>query len=101
MKRKYVMVNAIKCPKCQDVIYSRAHHDFHSCTCQSITVDGGFEYVHYSWDPQMKRPKIFKKRIYATKQELYNDWNLMKDNFGLIKDGKHAKLKRAHTGRKI
>ena len=34
-------VFGIKCKKCGDFIYSRAVHDFHSCTCEACSIDGG------------------------------------------------------------
>jgi hypothetical protein len=36
---------AIFCKHCKNIIYSRAHHDYHSCDCERCSVDGGFEYT--------------------------------------------------------
>jgi len=35
----------IQCKKCGDVIKSDYRHDFKSCKCQSIFIDGGFDYT--------------------------------------------------------
>ena len=82
-------VNAIKCKKCGDIIFSRARHDMHSCSCKSISIDGGFDYVRTSW-PNVVEPsdaftpmKIF---INQTPMELYEDWNKQEDKYGLIKE---------------
>jgi len=40
-----IEVNAITCPRCEDTIYSRAHHDFRSCSCGDTFVDGGFDCI--------------------------------------------------------
>lgn len=77
-------VHAVVCPKCSDIIYSRANHDFHWCTCESVFIDGGFDYVRVGGNclPKMK---YITKYIPATKQELYDDWNNGIDKYGWIK----------------
>ncbi len=50
LKEKYlfdkkILVNKIQCKKCKDIIESKHVHDFKWCTCKSIAVDGGLEYL--------------------------------------------------------
>ncbi len=46
MSTKYKVIrNAAKCRKCGDVIESKSVHDFKWCSCHSIFVDGGMEYI--------------------------------------------------------
>ena len=40
-----VIRNAAQCRKCGDVIESKGVHDFRWCSCHSIFVDGGQEYI--------------------------------------------------------
>ena len=40
-----MIVNAIQCPRCGDTIYSRTRHDYRSCSCGSVSIDGGFDYM--------------------------------------------------------
>ena len=40
-----ILVNKIQCKKCNDIIESKEVHDFKWCTCKSIAVDGGLEYL--------------------------------------------------------
>lgn len=40
-----ILVNKIKCKKCGDVIESKSRHDFKSCSCGAVTVDGGLDYI--------------------------------------------------------
>jgi hypothetical protein len=75
-------VSAVECPYCFCVIYSRAHHDFHYCTCGKTAVDGGFEYQRILWTK--KQPKFVELEVRASKQQLYDDWNTGKNKFGLI-----------------
>lgn len=40
-----ILKNAIKCNKCGDVIESTHVHDFKWCSCKSVAVDGGTDYL--------------------------------------------------------
>ena len=40
-----ILINKIKCRKCGDVIESKSVHDFKSCKCGSVSVDGGCCYL--------------------------------------------------------
>ena len=40
-----IIVNKIKCKKCGDVIESTYRHDFKSCKCGAVAVDGGKDYL--------------------------------------------------------
>jgi hypothetical protein len=63
-----LLLNAIKCLHCQDIIASRARHEFKSCKCGKVAVDGGLDYKRrvghleliqercgYEWDPKVAR----------------------------------------------
>ena len=76
-------VLALVCPSCKEIIYSRARHDFNSCTCGEISVDGGLEYTRILF--KEKKPAQIEIEVDATVKQLYNDWNTGKDKFGRIK----------------
>jgi hypothetical protein len=42
---KKIISNKIQCKKCGDIIESKTEHDFKYCSCQSVAVDGGKEYL--------------------------------------------------------
>lgn len=42
---KKILCNKIKCKKCGDIIESKNRHDFVSCKCESVAVDGGNSYL--------------------------------------------------------
>lgn len=42
-------VEAIKCPACLDVIWSRHRHDMRWCKCEKCFIDGGRSYTRFSW----------------------------------------------------
>lgn len=37
--------NKIKCKKCGDILESKTRHDFRYCSCGSVAVDGGQDYM--------------------------------------------------------
>lgn len=78
-------VSAIQCPSCKVIIYSRARHDFHSCSCGSCSIDGGFDYVRLAWDSdKLPVPEPFQLEVFADKKQLYQDWNNREDKFGWV-----------------
>jgi len=42
-------VNSIRCKSCGDVIVSEHVHDFKSCKCGAVFVDGGSQYARRGW----------------------------------------------------
>lgn len=40
-----ITVNKIRCKKCGDIIESISVHDFKSCKCGAVSVDGGHDYL--------------------------------------------------------
>lgn len=40
-----IITNKIKCKKCGDEIESTYRHDFKMCSCESVAVDGGKDYL--------------------------------------------------------
>lgn len=45
MKYKKVIVNKAKCLICNEVIESTSRHDFKTCKCGNLSVDGGTDYI--------------------------------------------------------
>jgi hypothetical protein len=41
--------NAIRCLSCETVIESKSRHDFVTCPCGRVSVDGGLEYNRILW----------------------------------------------------
>jgi len=85
---KSTEVNAIICLNCGDTIYSRARHDFHSCTCGKVSIDGGFDYIKISWHTGNPQPVTKKITVNFSKEEIFQDWNKGIDKLGTIKKEK-------------
>ena len=81
-----MVIKAYRCKKCEDVIFSRAKHDYRSCSCGAIAVNGGIEFFRVTSRNQF--PETVALDLDITKEELYADWNSRKDEFGWIKSGK-------------
>lgn len=77
-------VNAMKCLICGDIVYSRARHDFRSCSCGNIYVDRGLDYFRYGY-VDATRTETQPLALPMTESELYEDWNRNINKFGLIK----------------
>lgn len=81
-----ITVNAIQCPKCKDIIYSRATHDMRECSCRSVAIDGGRSYTKISFNPDnVESPRIIEIEVNATAANLYRDWNEEIDEYGIIR----------------
>lgn len=46
---KRIVRNAIRCTRCGDVIESTHRHDFKFCSCGTVAVDGGLDYLRRSF----------------------------------------------------
>ena len=40
-----IVLNAIQCVRCEEVIRSTHRHDFRRCKCGRVAVDGGHDYL--------------------------------------------------------
>lgn len=84
-----MLVKAIKCNKCGDVIYSRCRHDFHWCSCESCAIDGGFDYMKITghdgdWG-QVDINILDNESQDKVKNIMFDDWNKNKNKYGTIK----------------
>ena len=43
--RRRIIRNAIQCNHCGDIIESTCRHDFKTCSCGMVAVDGGLDYL--------------------------------------------------------
>lgn len=79
-------VKAYICPNCGDRVYSRALYDFRMCSCGSMAVDGGFDYIKISLSLELKFKDIMEEEIDlgdVTEKDLFEDYNSAKDYYGL------------------
>lgn len=60
-----ILRNSAKCLKCGDEVFSRSRHDFVTCSCGNVSVDGGLAYVRH----------LFRERdLYLnTSEQIYKD----------------------------
>ena len=81
-----MLVRAIHCEECDTTVYSRTSEDLRECECGRVRVYGGFR-NHFKYDIMGKKTKFkkLKKKIKATPDDLYDDYENMEDRFGLIK----------------
>lgn len=44
-----IIRNAVQCLKCADIIESKHRHDYVTCSCGNVSVDGGKDYLKRSF----------------------------------------------------
>ncbi len=71
MSKKIIISNEAECKKCGDSIFSAHRHDYKSCKCGAIAIDGGLDYQRYVGDFD----SIIDKSMYMTQENL----NAIKD----------------------
>jgi hypothetical protein len=83
-----MLIKGIKCVKCMDVLYSRARHDMRFCSCGSAAIDGGFDYIKVTGEPEFIEDCEVNVLDGADKNEvvktLYDDWKNKTDKFGRL-----------------
>ena len=87
-----ITVKAIKCLQCNDIIYSRATHDYRSCSCRGVAVDCGHHIQEVRTDNIMRivgnNYKIIEINIDLPLDEapkiFYDDWNKRTNIYGRI-----------------
>jgi hypothetical protein len=45
IRNKRIIKNKVQCAKCLDIVESIHTHDFKSCKCGRVSIDGGHEYL--------------------------------------------------------
>lgn len=48
-KEKKMTRNRMQCTLCKDIIESKFRHDFVTCKCGNLGVDGGLDYFKFSF----------------------------------------------------
>ena len=46
-----ILKNSAQCAVCGDILVSKHRHDFVSCSCGSIFIDGGTDYLRAGGNP--------------------------------------------------
>ncbi len=77
------------CTHCGTFIYSRAGHDFISCTCGKCSIDGGFGYIRVLGNEDDY--VLVNITLNVSKGTLYDDWNYNQQKYGKYPVGKWPK----------
>ena len=93
-----MIIKAYRCKTCEDILFSRAKHDYRTCSCGKVAVNGGIEFLQVRSMNQY--PEKVELDIDITEEELFADWNSRRDKFGWISSGKATQTK-SNFNRKI
>jgi hypothetical protein len=55
-----ILVNKIQCSTCEDIIESKHRHDYVTCRCGRVSVDGGADYLKRTFEPDAKYKELSK-----------------------------------------
>ena len=66
--QKFRYVDAIRCDKCGDEVFSSFRHDYHSCKCGECFIDGGISYTKFGGPG-----KLFRADLYTGKEQVGTD----------------------------
>ena len=90
------MGHKLKCKLCEDIIESKHRHDFKSCKCGSISIDGGSVYTRIVGNPKNciwidengKEKEVLPKSVSEKFNEAWGDLKkALTDAFSEIIDG--------------
>jgi len=82
-----IIQNEAKCLNCGDQIYSAFRHDYKSCTCGNITVDGGQSYVLHGWiKKELREDKsvFMEKELAAELVDAIDEGGKTLTSFGIL-----------------
>ena len=89
---QHIISNQAECRNCGDIIYSSHRHDYVSCKCGKIIVDGGNEYLRHGWDTpanfidmSLTMDEDDFKAIYAYTKEMYKSRNELGILYGVMR----------------
>lgn len=75
-----MIVNAIHCLECNNIIFSRYRHDMRWCGCGNNAIDGGRDYLRGTTSTDKSIP--IKLETGVEQVVLYKDFNLNDDKYG-------------------
>ena len=70
---KKILSNKIKCKFCGDIIESKDVHDFKTCKCGKVSVDGGLNYLKRMIPSGMKYDDCIQELSVYIEDEETND----------------------------
>lgn len=61
-----IALNSARCKLCNETLVSKHRHDFNSCKCGNLSVDGGLAYIRRAF---MKGPDSYEELSVAAPEE--------------------------------
>ena len=51
----------IQCKDCEEILFSMHVHDFVTCRCGKVSIDGGSEYLRFLFEDKMPNRVVIQK----------------------------------------
>jgi len=74
---------------CGDIVFSRARHDYRTCSCNLVAIDGGRDYTKICGNANDF--EIINLEVPLDNKVLYDSWNRGLKSIGILKNGKLKK----------
>ena len=99
MRTKTIKHIGIQCLKCKDKIFSLYRHNFRSCSCGEVSIDGGFDYTRIVGNEKYWKSikKNFKVNVYNKKEMKARRKARFEEIFRLITEAKAHGKRRKHS----
>ena len=78
--KSIIVVNRVYCSKCKELIISKHVHDFKTCKCGSVSIDGGTYYLKRACDENIEfvdfSERIKVNKDYDVNRKTYKQFDL-------------------------
>ena len=75
-----IIRNAIQCNHCGDIIESKHVHDFQTCKCGCVSVDGGYDYLKRCFQKEGDYTELSETKL-TLKEAIYQARNFECENW--------------------
>jgi hypothetical protein len=86
-----ITVTGIQCLRCRTILVSRADHDYRTCPCGAVSVDGGRAYLRVRGNPEDVRDVTIDLPL-EVERDLFRDYINGKGQHGLYLPDTHSNL---------
>lgn len=73
-------ISALFCTKCNNIIFSRAVHDYRRCDCGNCSVDGGSEYFKTTIHDEESSIFVMLDSEIVLRLAMFSDYNFQNSN---------------------
>jgi hypothetical protein len=96
---KYRYQEAVHCLLCDDVVYSINRHDYHSCSCGKVSIDGGRDYTKLAFSDGASFDEVTIDLLTDIISDSNPSYGITKERKGKTKKAEEEKSKKTKNPR--